>query len=225
MKCLCCSTEYSSEKDKKGFTACPVCGVFFNANTFSKVQSRKSILEGNDLKLALKNNVHKFHPVLDRIEKYLHLNIKDRVNRNSLFDVCCGIGGSLRCALDRSWNSVLGCDLNTGHCEIAKKYYGVTVLNSEVEDITGLKDRYSCVMSFHGIEHVRFPFIALRKMLDMSKGIVYLEHPCTYTEEERNKNGHVHEWSYESFSYLVDLLGCEAIGERFGSNQRWILFP
>lgn len=213
MQCRCCDCIYEAEENEKGFVQCPQCRVYFKDKEVS--YSRRSI-NNQDLDKALKNNPAKFIPVFNRITSLTN-------TRDGFFDVCCGIGGSCVTAREFGFERVTGCDVNIGHIEIAKQFYNLELHNAEIEHLN-IEEEFAVVMSFHGIEHVSYPYVALEKMLDMSTSLVYLEHPCTYRVEEMQKSGHVHEWSLESFRYLIRRLKVDYCEEKFSNSQRWVLF-
>ena len=121
----------------------------------------------------------------------------------SVFEIGCAEGMLLH-ALKKCGMTVAGCEMNRAVAAEGVKNLGVDIHTEPFEKLTLPENNYDLVISFHTLEHMRFPENVLARiaMILRSDGSVLIEVPCG--EEEYENTDHLHFFSENSLRLLLD---------------------
>jgi SAM-dependent methyltransferase/tetratricopeptide (TPR) repeat protein len=120
-----------------------------------------------------------------------------------IFEIGCA-EGMLLYELSKRGIEVRGCEMNRAVAEEGMKRLGVDILTTPFENIDLPENNFDLVMSFHTLEHLRYPVNVLAKVAKIlhSDGAILLEVPCG--EEEYENTDHLHFFSENSLRRLLD---------------------
>jgi SAM-dependent methyltransferase len=121
----------------------------------------------------------------------------------SVFEIGCAEGMLLH-ALKKHGMTVAGCEMNRAVAAQGVKNLGVDIRTEPFENLGLPEKNCDLVISFHTLEHMRFPENVLAKVAQIlrSDGSVLIEVPCG--EEEYENTDHLHFFSENSLRLLLD---------------------
>ena len=121
----------------------------------------------------------------------------------AVFEIGCAEGMLLH-ALQKRGMRVGGCEMNRAVAAQGMKTLGVDIRTEPFETLALPRHDCDLVISFHTLEHMRFPVNVLAKIAQMlrSDGSLLIEVPCG--EEEYENTDHLHFFSKTSLRLLID---------------------
>ena len=141
----------------------------------------------------------------DRMGILRKTGVIEREGPLDIFEIGCS-EGMLLSELARLGHLASGCEMNAEIVEEGAKKLGVDVMPAMFEDLDLPAAHYDLVLSFHTIEHTRYPVDVLRKVNAVLKpgGAVLVEVP-NGDEDDRENRGHLHFFSEESLRRLLGM--------------------
>ncbi len=127
-----------------------------------------------------------------------------RSNRaTSVFEIGCAEGMLLH-ELGKRGIEASGCEMNVVVAKEGIRQLGASILTVPFEKIELPPRHFDLVMSFHTLEHMRFPIEVFRKAADIlrEEGAMLVEVPCG--EEEYDNTDHLHFFCDKSLRLLLD---------------------
>lgn len=102
----------------------------------------------------------------------------DHAPGRRLLDVGCATGGFLHAAKQDGWDGV-GLELSTEAVQIARKEFGLNVIEGDVDSQELQQGSYDLVTCWHVIEHLVDPFAALCRIRELvtPQGFLFIELP------------------------------------------------
>ena len=139
---------------------------------------------------------------MDILERLDLLNQPETHGRN-VFEIGCAEGMLLHALKNRGMN-VGGCEMNRAVADEGVKGLGVDIRTEQFEDLILPEESHDLVISFHTLEHMRFPARVLAKIAHILRpdGAVLIEVPCG--EEEYENTDHLHFFSAQSLRHLLN---------------------
>ena len=136
---------------------------------------------------------------------YLNRLIYSYLKRDyrSVLDVGCGAGRQLEFFRSRGFERLAGCDIKY-NLEVDHGIIEFTQLDlNDIPIVLPYKDdEFDVVLSYHVLEHIKFPGLVVREMVRVAKEIVLIIIPAGNSYESPD---HIHTW--ETFGDVVnDLL-------------------
>jgi SAM-dependent methyltransferase len=121
----------------------------------------------------------------------------------SVFEIGCAEGMLLR-ELGKRGIEASGCEMNIAVAEEGMRQLGVNILTAPFEKIELPQDHFDLVMSFHTLEHMRFPIEVFTKAARILRtdGAMLVEVPCG--AEEYDNTDHLHFFCDKSLRLLLD---------------------
>ena len=121
----------------------------------------------------------------------------------SAFEIGCGEGMLLH-ALEKCGMKVAGCEMNRAVAAKGVENPGVDIRTKPFENLELQEKNCDLVISFHTLEHMRFPENVLAKVarILLSDGSVLIEVPCG--EEEYDNTDHLNFFSENSLRLLLN---------------------
>jgi SAM-dependent methyltransferase len=121
----------------------------------------------------------------------------------SVFEIGCAEGMLLH-ALKKRGMTVAGCEMNRAVAAQGVNNLGVDIRTEPFENLDLPENNCDLVISFHTLEHMRFPKNVLAKVAQIlrSDGSVLIEVPCG--EEEYENTDHLHFFSETSLRLLLN---------------------
>lgn len=121
----------------------------------------------------------------------------------SVFEIGCAEGMLLH-SLKKRGMTVAGCEMNRAVAAKGVKNLGVDICTEPFENLDLPDKNCDLVISFHTVEHMRFPVNVLAKVAQIlrSDGSVLIEVPCG--EEEYENTDHLHFFSQTSLRLLLE---------------------
>jgi len=158
-------------------------------------QGITSIREGEEWNTYLKARLG----ILERLNLLSHRE----TNSKNVFEIGCAEGMLLH-ALKNRGMKVDGCEMNRAVADEGIKRLGVDIWREPFEDLILSENSYDLVISFHTLEHMRFPARILTKIAHILRpdGAVLIEVPCG--EEEYENTDHLHFFCAQSLRYLLN---------------------
>jgi tetratricopeptide (TPR) repeat protein len=125
----------------------------------------------------------------------------------SVFEIGCAEGMLLH-ALKKLGMTVAGCEMNRAVATQGVKNLGIDIRTEPFENLNLKEKNCDLVISFHTLEHMRFPENVLAKVARIlrSDGSVLIEVPCG--EEEYENTDHLHFFSETSLRLLLAKFFC-----------------
>ena len=121
----------------------------------------------------------------------------------SVFEIGCAEGMLLH-ALERKGIAASGCEMNRAVAQEGMRHLGVEILSDPFENLDLPQKHFDLVMSFHTLEHMRFPIEIFAKVAAIlrSDGAILIEVPSG--EEEYENTDHLHFFCEKSLRLLLD---------------------
>ena len=121
----------------------------------------------------------------------------------SVFEVGCAEGMLLH-ELAKRGITASGCEMNVAVAEEGMRQLGVNILTAPFEKINLPQGHFDLVMSFHTLEHMRFPIEVFTKAARILRtdGAILVEVPCG--AEEYDNTDHLHFFCDKSLRLLLD---------------------
>ena len=121
----------------------------------------------------------------------------------SVFEIGCAEGMLLH-ALGKKGIAVSGCEMNRAVAREGMGQLGVQILTDPFENLELPQSHFDLVMSFHTLEHMRFPAEIFAKAATILRpdGAILIEVPCG--EEEYENTDHLHFFSETSLRLLLN---------------------
>ncbi|HEV8720204.1 MAG TPA: methyltransferase domain-containing protein [Candidatus Binatia bacterium] len=121
----------------------------------------------------------------------------------SVFEIGCAEGMLLH-ALGKKGIAAIGCEMNRAVAREGMGQLGVNILTDPFENLELPQSHFDLVMSFHTLEHLRFPAEIFAKAANIlrSDGAILIEVPCG--EEEYDNTDHLHFFSDKSLRLLLN---------------------
>ena len=174
-KCIGCSSdEIQSVPGTEGFSKCGRCGLIFDnprpsAVAIREFYSREGQYDGWLDEIAERDDLWN-----RRLKKIMAIP----THRGALLDVGAGIGQFLHHA-SQVFEDVTGTEISSSAIDIAKKRYGLNLVDGNLEDTFFLEKRFNIITAFHVLEHVPFPGKFLDKCLSLLEegGVLILAVP------------------------------------------------
>ena len=137
--------------------------------------------------------------VLERLE----LVATTAGKNNSVFEIGCAEGIPLH-ALRKRGMTVVGCEMNSAVATEGMKNLDVDIRTEPFESLVLPERHCDLVISFHTLEHMRYPEQVLAKIAKILRpdGSVLIEVPCG--KEEYENTDHLHFFSETSLRLLLD---------------------
>jgi SAM-dependent methyltransferase len=107
-------------------------------------------------------------------------------------------------ALGKKGIAAIGCEMNRAVAREGMGQLGVNILTDPFENLELPQSHFDLVMSFHTLEHLRFPAEIFAKAANIlrSDGAILIEVPCG--EEEYDNTDHLHFFSDKSLRLLLN---------------------
>ena len=137
--------------------------------------------------------------ILERLELVATTAGKNK----SVFEIGCAEGMLLH-ALRKRGMTVAGCEMNRAVAAEGMKHLGVDIRTEPFESLVLPERHCDLVISFHTLEHMRYPEQVLAKIAKILRpdGSVLIEVPCG--KEEYENTDHLHFFSETSLRLLLD---------------------
>lgn len=121
----------------------------------------------------------------------------------SVFEIGCAEGMLLH-ALGKKGIAASGCEMNRAVAREGMQQLGVNILTDPFENLELPQSHFDLVMSFHTLEHLRFPAEIFAKAANILRpdGAILIEVPCG--EEEYDNTDHLHFFSDKSLRLLLN---------------------
>lgn len=121
----------------------------------------------------------------------------------TVFEIGCAEGMVLH-TLKKRGMEVAGCEMNRAVATQGMKKLGIKIHTDPFENLGFPNHQYDLVMSFHTLEHMRFPVQVIEKIAGMLRpeGALLIEVPCS--ENEYDNTDHLHFFSEPSLRNLLD---------------------
>jgi tetratricopeptide (TPR) repeat protein/SAM-dependent methyltransferase len=121
----------------------------------------------------------------------------------SVFEIGCAEGMLLH-ALGKRGIAASGCEMNHAVAQEGMRQLGVQILTDPFEKLELPHNHFDLVMSFHTLEHMRFPVEIFAKAAHIIRpdGAILIEVPCG--EEEYENTDHLHFFCESSLRLLLD---------------------
>ena len=121
----------------------------------------------------------------------------------SVFEIGCAEGMLLH-ALGKKGIAVSGCEMNRAVAREGMGQLGVQILTDPFENLELPRSHFDLVMSFHTLEHMRFPTEIFAKAATILRpdGAILIEVPCG--EEEYENTDHLHFFCETSLRLLLN---------------------
>ena len=126
-----------------------------------------------------------------------------------VFEIGCAEGMLLR-ELGKRGMEVAGCEMNHAVAAQGMAKLGVPILTQPFEDVDFGAQVFDLVMSFHTLEHMRYPVdvIARVSRILSPDGALLIEVPCS--DNEYDNTDHLHFFSEASLRLLLELFFVES---------------
>ena len=136
------------------------------------------------------------------LERFQLLECRSRRAR-SVFEIGCAEGMLLH-ALGKRGIVASGCEMNRAVAQEGMRQLGIQILTDPFEKLELPHNHFDLVMSFHTLEHMRFPVEIFAKAAQILRpdGAILIEVPCG--EEEYENTDHLHFFCESSLRLLLD---------------------
>ena len=231
---LCAYRSWNSDFRSHQVKRCPICGAhgkfeyqnkltpLFRCSQCNHVYARQlpddQVLTSlyGDVSYWEKDRVHQGITTMQESAEWdvylkARLGILQRLNllpaatsgSKSVFEIGCAEGMLLH-ALQKRGMKVAGCEMNRAVAAQGMKNLGVDIRTEPFENLELPEKNCDLVISFHTLEHMRFPENVLAKVTRIlrSDGSVLIEVPCG--EEEYENTDHLHFFSQNSLRLLLN---------------------
>jgi 2-polyprenyl-3-methyl-5-hydroxy-6-metoxy-1,4-benzoquinol methylase len=107
-------------------------------------------------------------------------------------------------ALGKKGIAASGCEMNRAVAQEGMRQLGVQILTDPFENLELPQSHFDLVMSFHTLEHMRFPAEIFAKVVTILRpdGAILIEVPCG--EEEYDNTDHLHFFCEKSLRLLLN---------------------
>jgi tetratricopeptide (TPR) repeat protein/SAM-dependent methyltransferase len=121
----------------------------------------------------------------------------------AIFEIGCAEGMLLH-ALGKKGIAASGCEMNRAVAREGMRQLGVQILTDPFENLELPQSHFDLVMSFHTLEHMRFPAEIFAKAATILRpdGAILIEVPCG--EEEYENTDHLHFFCENSLRLLLN---------------------
>jgi rubredoxin len=121
----------------------------------------------------------------------------------AVFEIGCA-EGMLLYALGKKGIAASGCEMNRAVAQEGMRHLGVQILTDPFENLELPQSHFDLVMSFHTLEHMRFPAEIFAKAATILRpdGAILIEVPCG--EEEYENTDHLHFFCENSLRILLN---------------------